>query len=334
MLKKGRIAALLILSVLLIISTGCSKQQNEKTSSQPEKITMRIAIATDEGGLGHQQVKIFKKKIEEKLPGLFEIKIFAGSKLGTGTENVQSLMSGDLEASLLGSEGISVDTKLGIFEIPWMFNGFDEFEEVTSGPLFGEIQKTFEEHNLKLVAIYGSGFRDILAKKPINNLLELEGLKTRVAPSPERLKVYKLLNAVPVTVQWADTYLALEQGTVEAVEAYPVYLKSGKMYEQAKYLADINYISAPFFMTFSNKFWNSLEPDVQKKVIQAGKESIEEANQLAREIEDQDLEYMKNQGVEVISTDLKGYKELRLKVSENYMNENGKDWLKLTGVIE
>lgn len=291
--------------------------------------TLRIAFTTAKGGLGDQQGEIFKKMLDQELPGYFNVKLYPGSQLGSGSENVQGVETGTLEGAGLGSEGIQVDPKLGIFDLPWIFKDFSAFRAATNpdGKFFSAMKQVFDQHGMVLLAIYGSGFRDVLTRKPVRSLDGFKGMKVRISVSPARKAFWETLGATPVAIEWADTYLALQNGTVDGVEAFPVFLKSGKMYEQAKYLDDIHYIAAPLFIVVSKVFWSGLSQNAQQALVTAGKDSMKPANDLAVQQQNADIKFMVDHGVTDVKTDLAGYKAIRDKLSQEYRSKYGSTWL-------
>ena len=298
------------------------------SAASAPKVQLRIAFPTEKGGLGDRQVQTFVSAINREIPDVFQIATYPGSQLGTGTENVQAVETGTLECAALGSEGEAVDPQLGFFDLPWTFSGFGQFRRAVSGSLFDPIAQVFAKHGLHLVAIYGFGFRDLLTKSPVNALTDLKGRRIRIAPAPSRVAFFRLLTATPVTIEWANTYIALEQGTVDGVEAFPQFLRSGRMYEQAKYLDDFHYNSQPSFIVFSDRFWSALPRGVQAGLLKAGRESMTPANALAESTEAEDIGFMKMHGVRMVKTDLGGYERIRATLSRDYTKQFGDSWLK------
>lgn len=316
---RMKLPILLPIAVMLAVSSVALAQGK----------TLRIAFTTSKSGVGYQQAAIFKQYVDQALPGFFNVKLYPGSQLGSGAEDVQAIETGTLEGSEFGSEGIQVDPKLGLFDLPWVFKDFASFRAATQAgsPLFASMAKVFDQHGIKLLAVYGSGLRDVLTKKPVQSLAGFKGMKIRISVSPARKAFWQMVGATPVAIEWADTYLALQQGTVDGVEAYPVFLKSGKMYEHAKYLDDIHYIVAPFFIVVSKTFWNSLPKNAQAALVSAGKESMNPANDLALKQQSADIKFMEDHGVTLVPTDLTGYQSIRTKLTQDYRSKYGSSWL-------
>lgn len=293
---------------------------------------MRIAFTVAKDSLTDQQTHIFIDELNKTVPGAFDITVYPGSQLGTGTEIAQSVQLGTLEAAALGSEGVSVDPSLAIFELPWVFPDSAAYQKAVSGPFFDEVSKVYDQRGLVLLSIFSQGFRDVLAQTPYASLKDMKGQRIRIAPSPARVAFFKELGAIPITIQWADTYLALQQGTVDGVEAFPIYLRSGKMYEQAKNLNYIHYVSAPVFLCVSKAYWAGLSKKDQQAMLKAGRAAMERGNKLSATEEQKNIDAMLEQGVKMVETDLTGYEDIRAKLLKDYESKFGSDWLKMIGI--
>ena len=57
-----------------------------------------------------------------------------------------------------------------------------------------------------------------LSKKHVGTPKDLQGIKMRVPEIEMYLKVWKALGTQPTQVAWGETYLALMQGVVDAME--------------------------------------------------------------------------------------------------------------------
>lgn len=81
----------------------------------------------------------------------------------------------------------------------------------------------------------------------------------------------KKLGAQPTVVPFADLYMALRQGTVDAQENGFMTVKSASLYEVQDYLMKTDYIRDVSAIFMSNDVWNQLS-DNQKAVITAAAE--------------------------------------------------------------
>jgi TRAP-type C4-dicarboxylate transport system substrate-binding protein len=141
--------------------------------------------------------------------------------------------------------------------------------------------KGFEAHRdqliqskgLRMLGAWGYGFSILATKKPVETLAQLKGMKIRIAPSPTFTQMFRLLGANPTPVPFGELYTSLQTGVVEGwVASYDTNLSS-KFYTVVKYNNN-----ARLHMGFTNpviaeKFFQSLPADVQKAILDAGRET-------------------------------------------------------------
>src|SRR5207249_37824 len=78
----------------------------------------------------------------------------------------------------------------------------------------------------------GWGYRNVMSnKRPIKSPADMRGVTIRVQQSPVYIGMMKQLGANPVPMPWSEVFLALKQGTVDAMEAPAVSIVSDKYQE-------------------------------------------------------------------------------------------------------
>ena len=66
------------------------------------------------------------------------------------------------------------------------------------------------------LTFYESGTRNYYGKKPIKTLGDLKGIKVRVQPGKTVLRMVETMGALPTSIDFGETYTALQQGVVDA----------------------------------------------------------------------------------------------------------------------
>ena len=93
--------------------------------------------------------------------------------------------------------------------------------------------------------------------------------------------VAKALGAVPVMIDNADLYTALERGTVNCYQGPPSQVSDMRMYEVLKCLIDHPYFNATSAAIMNLATWNKIPKDLQDMTITAWDEAVK-ANDLRR----------------------------------------------------
>jgi len=106
----------------------------------------------------------------------------------------------------------------------------------------------------------------LYVKKPVKGIEELKGLKMRTAAKYDKMMLK--LGMVPVTVQFGETYTALQRGVVDGFGWPTIGPKEWGWLEFAKYVVDIPFYSRQnTFMLMNLDTFNKLSKPVQEKLV-------------------------------------------------------------------
>jgi len=167
-----------------------------------------------------------------------------------------------------------------------------------------------------LTANWVYGDRHLLVKKPVRKLADLKGMKVRVPNNTIQIKGFEVLGAVPTPMPLGEVYTALQQGVVDGLENPIPVLYKGKFAEVAKYLVLTGHVKNFTTWICGTKVFNSLTPEQQKILMEAGDAAGAYNNSVYADLEKDCLEKMRASGVEVIEVDLSEFKEAAKKFYE------------------
>ncbi|WP_375001152.1 DctP family TRAP transporter solute-binding subunit [Aeromicrobium sp. CTD01-1L150] len=223
----------------------------------------------------------FAEIIEEETDGRYTVEIFANGQLASGNQRkaIEMLRQGsydvDITSGLIWS---SFDETLSITALPWILPTFDEVEGIINGEGGELVLDALGENGVTPVGIGGTGYRQMLNNtRPIEGPDDLAGLKMRVPGTPLFLDLYRALGADPVEMDFTEVYTALQQGTIDGMEAVADVAVTNNFYETADYISLTNYNYDFFFTTFSNDFYEGLTSEDQEIFMEAGREATAEA---------------------------------------------------------
>jgi len=105
----------------------------------------------------------------------------------------------------------------------------------------------------------------LYVKKPVTKLDDLKGLKMRTAAKYD--KMMKKLGIVPVTIEFGETYTALQRGVVDGFGWSSIGPRDWGWLENTKYVIDIPfYARQNVFILVNLDVWNKLPKDAQAKL--------------------------------------------------------------------
>src|SRR5256714_13732660 len=93
----------------------------------------------------------------------------------------------------------------------------------------------------------------------------MKGMKLRVPDSPLMMMFPKAVGANPTPIAFAEVYLALQNGTVDAQENPLPTIEAKKFYEVQKYIVLTGHITESLVTIVSGGAWNKLS-EADKKV--------------------------------------------------------------------
>lgn len=193
---------------------------------------------------------------------------FPSSALGGEREMIEAVQLGtqDLVNSSTGPLGNFVaETK--IFDIPFLFRGYDHARKVMDGPIGQDVLKKMQAKGLVGLGWGENGFRHMTNnKRPIHTASDAAGLKVRTMENKVHMAGYKTFGILPTPMAFPELFTALQQGTVDGQENPIPVILSSKFAQVQKYLSLTGHVYSPAVFILSPKVWDKLS-DADKKVF-------------------------------------------------------------------
>ncbi|MEG9499818.1 TRAP transporter substrate-binding protein [Mannheimia sp. HC-2023] len=271
----------------------------------------------------------FKKTIEDKTEGRYEIRIFPNNQLGGEDQIVNGLRNGTIEGGITGLLLQNVDPIFGVWEWPYLFKDNAEAKKVLESPIAQEIGEKMEQYGIKLLAYGMNGFRVISSNKKVEKFDDFKGLRLRVPLNSLFVDWAKAMNINPQSMPLSEVFTALEQKVIDGQENPYMLIKDSGLYEVQKYIIESNHIFSPGLLQLSLKTWNKISKEDQAIFLEAAKLYQEKEWELAMKMEQDVKNFFHKNGKEVIIPS-DAFKADMLKASETlYQNFYQKyDWAK------
>jgi tripartite ATP-independent transporter DctP family solute receptor len=204
--------------------------------------------------------------IAKETGGKVDIQIFPNNQLGSDTDMLSQLRSGALEFFTLSPLILStLVTRASINGIGFAWPGYDKVWPAMDGELGAFVRNEISKSGLyAFEKMYDNGFRQVTSStRQIKTADDLKGFKIRVPPSPLWTSMFKAFDAAPTSINFSETYSALQTKVVEGQENPLAIIHAAKLYEVQKYLARTNHMWDGFWFLANGKNWNSLPKDVR-----------------------------------------------------------------------
>ena len=240
----------------------------------------------------------FKMLAERYTGGRVRIELYANSQLYKDKEELEALQLGAVQmlapsVSKFGPLGIKA---FEVFDLPYIFAGYDELSKITQGEIGRELLDRLKSKGLIGLAYWNNGFKILSANSALYGPDDVLGLKMRIQASKVIEAQMWELGALPQALAFSEAYQALSSGVVDGTENTPANMYNQKMYEVQKH-ATLTYHGYLGYAVISNdKFWSGLPADIRGSLERAIAETTPVANKLALEENEQALDEMRQSG--------------------------------------
>ncbi len=317
---KRFLSQLVALAALAVIASGAVAEPRE----------VRVASHVSALSPLHQQSEMFAAEIETRLPGQFRFELFPGGQLGKEKALITNVKAGAIEMINVASGVMKLDKKLGVFDLPWLFQDRAHVQRAMAAGLEDAVRARIEEvAGVKVIGVYENGFRHVInAKRAVTTPSDLDGLKIRISGGKFRQGVFQQMGATPQKVSWKETFTALQTGVVDGAEAATYGFYEQKHFEVATHLSLTGHVYTPSFLIASKGFWDSLNGEQQAAFEAAGRTITARAYKAAAGLETKYFGEMKSK-LSINEVDLSAFQKATAKSYDDYVASQGDDWLKL-----
>jgi tripartite ATP-independent transporter DctP family solute receptor len=215
----------------------------------------------------------FKALIEARTNGRYTVEIHPNFELGSLTESVEMIKSGEVALSGV-TLGSYYTPKLSFVDLPNAVPSIDAAYRLYAESSFRDkISEILGSTGIKLLSFGAAYFREMTSNKPVNTIEDIKGIKIRTMENPIHMAYWTSLGARPTPLAWAETYIGLQQGLVDAQENPYDSINAAKLYEVQKYVINTHHILYSSPVLVNQKFFDKLSAEDQKIFIQAGKDT-------------------------------------------------------------
>src|SRR6478672_4795758 len=207
-------------------------------------------------------------EIKKRTNGRYEVQVFPASSLGKESDINQGLTLGTVDIILTGASFAGrTYPPLAVTYFPFIFRDADHMLKYAKSDVFKELAKGYDEksgNHVTALTYYGARQVTSSAARPITKPEDMKGLKIRVPDAPAYLAFPKSLGANATPIAFAEVYLALQNGTVDAQENPLPTIEAKKFYEVQKNISLTGHIVDSLLTVVSGQTWSKLSEDRKK----------------------------------------------------------------------
>ncbi|HVL70868.1 MAG TPA: sialic acid TRAP transporter substrate-binding protein SiaP [Beijerinckiaceae bacterium] len=256
------------------------------------------------------------EEFKKRTNGKYEIEVFPASSLGKESDINEGLSIGTVDIIYTGQLFAGrAHGPLAIGGAPFMFRDLGHWQAFRNSDLFKELSDGYEKKTgNKVVALTYYGERHVTSNKPINKPEDMKGLKIRVPDAPLYTMFPRAVGANPTPIAFAEVYLALSQGVVDAQENPLPTIQAKKFYEVQKHIVLTGHITDALLSIVSGGTLKRLSADEQKILSDLLREAADNCTQEIVKSEKELVDWFKGQGKDVIAVDRAPFREAVVKL--------------------
>lgn len=249
-----------------------------------EAIVLKLGHKQTPESIEGQTLQKFADLANEKSGGSLSVQVYPQEQLGDTMTQIDNLFLGTQDMYADGSEYFArYEPVFGCAAVPYLFPTADSYFEALRGDLGATEEAAWEAagfKNLTSERNFKRGpFRVIVATKPITTAADFAGLRMRGFDSDVYMQGYAELQANPIVIAWTECYLALKNGTVEAVTSPYALVYAQKFTEVAKYVTRTDEYIQDMALVMNLEKFNSLSAEHQQILLDAANEASEWNNE-------------------------------------------------------
>ncbi|RHQ12846.1 C4-dicarboxylate ABC transporter [Lachnospiraceae bacterium AM48-27BH] len=244
-----------------------------------EEQTWNFTCSTTETSTWADGGRKFGELMEKATGGKVKVAVYAADQLtgGNQSEGIQALMNGDpvqisMHSNLIYS---AFDPRFNVVSLPYLFSSVEDADQALDGAAGDKLKDILSDYGLHCMGIAENGFRQLTnSVREVKSVDDMKNLKLRVAGSNLLMECYKRWGADATNMNWSETYTALQQKTVDGQENPLPAIDAASVQEVQPYTSLWNANYDCLFFCINQELYDSLTPEQQKVVDEAGQKAV------------------------------------------------------------
>jgi len=328
-----RRTVLSILSILVLFSAFpvfAKGSSDAKAAEAKGPTVLKISNGINEEHPSYLAAVKFGEILNGKLPGRFEVQVYANAQLGDDVRATEAAQMGTLEMVCTSSSPlVGLASDFMVLDLPFIFSSEKAADAVLDGAVGKALAAKLEPKGLKLLAYYENGFRQLTnSAKEVMSPADLKGLKIRTMENPIHLAAWKALGANPTPMPFSEVFTAMQQKTIDGQENPIPTIYLSKFYEVQKFTTLTGHVYGPHILLMNKKLFDSFTPAEQKVLMESAQESALYQRKLNRQMNTDYVAELRKNGMtvtELTPAQQKAFQDSVLPVYTQFEEKIGKD---------
>ena len=284
--------------IATIAALGCAALVAAPASAQTK---LKFAHVYETSEAFHTEALWAAGEFAKRTNNKYQIEVFPASQLGKETDINQGLSLGSVDIIISGASFAARSfPPIGVGYYPFTFKSPEHLLAFAKSDVFKELAKGYEEktgHVITSTTYYGT--RHTTSNRAIKTCADMKGLKIRVPDVPAYLAYPRACGANTTPIAFAEVYLALQNGTVEAQENPLTTIEAKKFYEVQKHIVLTGHIVDALNTIVAKATWAKFTDAEKKAWTEVSQEAAARATAKIKADEQKLVEFFKSKGLTV-----------------------------------
>ena len=259
----------------------------------------------------HQQALSAAREFESLTNGRYRMRVYPASALGNESAINESLSLGAVDIINTGVSFVANEyPPIALSDFPYAIEDFEHWQAYRDSPLFEEIATEFgRATDSEVIGLTYYGFRHVTANREILHPDDMQNLKIRVPNAPMFLILPQATGANAAPMPFAEVYLALQQGVVDAQENPLTTIRFKRFHEVQSHINLTGHIVPSLLTLVSLRTLDGLGEEDAALLKDVAARAAQRASQEIATSEEELVAWFTGQGVRVKETDRRAFRD-------------------------
>ncbi|SFR01466.1 TRAP transporter substrate-binding protein [Poseidonocella sedimentorum] len=271
---------------------------------EAQEMTLKLGHLANEDNPWHLASEKFGEELSALTDGRIAVEVFPNESLGKEIDLINGMQLGTVDMTITGESLQNWAPKAALLAVPYAFQTIEDMDAFASGPVGDEIEaQIVEKVQIRPIAYFARGARDLTSNRPIAHPDDLNGLKMRVPNVPLFVDVWSALGANPGPMAFSEVFTSLQNGTIEAQENPLALIRSASFNEVQSHVNLTDHVRSWIYLTIAESTWNKLSEEDRAAVTEAAARAQAYERELFEKSLADDRAYLESKGMTFVEVD-------------------------------
>jgi tripartite ATP-independent transporter DctP family solute receptor len=243
----------------------------------------------------------FKRLVEQRSDGRIEVQSYPNRQLGDERQLLEGLRFGTVDAGVIVNAVVSqLEPAFQVNDLPFLYANEEQAYAVLDGKPGMMLAEKLERRGVMVLGYMEGGYRSMVNNvRPVESPADVAGVKYRVMQNPVYIDMFSMLGGNAVPMEWGETFMAVQQGTIDGLEMPVALADAAKYYEVAEYLSLTNHTYSVANLLISKRVFDKLPEDLQVIVRESAKAAVDEQRETHRKVAEATIADLEAKGMQV-----------------------------------